>query len=182
MSSAGEDISALRRCGGEGTVSLVILSGDRAMSTIADPNWLAVSASLFAMCGTGFLVNAFVKGDNPSTDTEARNKTIAERDLSIAFGVPLLGIGVLLHAVSQIAHAHLSPLITSMLLALAFLLLMFLALDDLLIDAMRQKNQPRQKTPKLALIAPPSPAPAVESVAAAEPQAAEPAVQSKKKK
>lgn len=151
------------------------------MSTIAEPNWLAVSASLFALCGTGFLVNAFVKGNNPSTDPDVRNRSVAERDLSTAFGVPLLGIGVLLHAVSQIAHAQLSPLITSMLLALAFALLMFLALDDLIIDAIRQKNQPRQKAPKLALIAPPTAAPAVEAVAAPEPRTAEPAVQSKKK-
>jgi hypothetical protein len=127
------------------------------MSSIANPNWLAVGAALFGMCGTGLLTKALLQGSSNSTDSADRQRAAAVKQVSATAGAPILGIGVFMHALSQVATASLSPLLTSILLGLAFLMLLYACLEDLAIETLIGEKDTVRKAPRLALLPPATP-------------------------
>jgi peptidoglycan/LPS O-acetylase OafA/YrhL len=123
------------------------------MTSIANPNWLAVSAAFFIISGLGIVARAFLAGTADSSDPEQRRLAAGQRQVNTWLGTPLLGIGFFTHALSQLGSSPLNAFITIMLLALAFGLLMYACLEHTLVDLYREQSAPKQKVAKLAVIA-----------------------------
>lgn len=146
------------------------------MSSLANPNWLAVGAAFFSMCGAGLLTRALLKGTTSSLDAEARRRADAVRKVAVAAGAPLLAIGLFLQAVSQFATAALTPQMTFVMLVLAFIMLLYGCLEQTFVDTLlteteKDREEATRKGPRLALL-PTTAAPEPIEVAA-EPRVAE---------
>lgn len=133
------------------------------MTSIANPNWLAVSAAFFILSGLGILARAFLAGNDEGTEEAQRGTAYGQRQVNTWLGAPLLGAGLFMHALSQLGSASLNPFITIMLLTLAFGLLLYACLEDTFVDLYRERSVPKQRPAKLAVIAT-TPAEAIEFV------------------
>lgn len=124
------------------------------MSSIPDPNWIAVTAALLSACGIGFLAKTVMTESHPSSSAEQRSQDAAQRRVSMTMGAPLLGAGLFTHALSQLATSTLNPLIVCLLLGLAFSLLIYAAVEDLAVDAVQNSTRPARSPARLALLPP----------------------------
>jgi hypothetical protein len=123
------------------------------MTSIANPNWLAIAAAFFIVCGLGILARAFLAGATESSDAEQRRIASGQKQVNLWLGAPLLGIGFFAQAASQLGTTPLNAFITIMLLTLAFGLLLYGCLEETLVDLYRERSVLKQRPAKLAVIA-----------------------------
>ncbi len=120
------------------------------MTVVWNPNLLAVAGVMMTMAGLGFLARAVLLGSDGSDAQLA----LAQRRVSTWFAVPLGMIGLLALGAAQVVSLGLTPFVVITMLALAFTLLMYAALESTLVDAVVAKATARSAPPRLALIAP----------------------------
>ncbi len=136
------------------------------MTTVWNPNLLTVAGLIIMACGLGLLGKALLSAVSAVTASAPRAAAKARVDLS--FAAPMLLAGLFVLASAQFVSSSLNPLITSLLLAAAFALLLYAMIEDSIVE--RLANAPAEATGKtLKLIAPPvmaASAPAPEITAA----------------
>lgn len=123
------------------------------MTAIGTPNWFAIASAFFFLSGIGILARSALVSLGRDTDNQPMKLSANQRAVDISFGVPMLILGALFNAVSSFAILHANAVSTTIMLGLAFTLLMYLMCEDLLADRLSQAAAPKAK-PKLALIAP----------------------------
>ena len=124
------------------------------MTSVANPNWLAISAAFFILSGLGVLAKAFL-----ASTTDAA-EGFGQRQVNTTIGTPVLGLGFFMQAASQLGTTPINAFIVCMLLALALGLLIYAAMEDFLVDAYRDKSAVKAKLTKLSVV-PPATEPAI---------------------
>ncbi len=122
------------------------------MTSIANPNWLAISAIFFIVIGLGILARAFIGGPEDQSDSDVRSTTSSRQHVNLWTGGPLLAIGFFAQAASQLGSVPFNGFIVLTLLALAFGLLLYGLAEDTLADLYRDRSDLKTKPAKLAVV------------------------------
>lgn len=120
------------------------------MTVVWNPNLLAVAGVMMTMAGLGLLARAVLLG----SDGADSQHVLAQRRVSMCFAVPLGMLGLLVMGAAEVVSIGLTPFVVITMLALAFTLLMFAALESTLADRLVAKATTHAAPPRLALIAP----------------------------
>lgn len=126
------------------------------MSTIANPNWLAISAAFVAVSGIGILARAAISGVGEHASEDARISAANRRSVNTYIGAPLTALGFIMHAMSQMTAPTFSVFFTVVMLTLAFGLLLYGCLEHSLADRFTIAKEAVKPQPRLQLIAPPA--------------------------
>lgn len=123
------------------------------MSSVSDPNWLAIASVFFILIGLGIVARAFLPAAMGLSEAEKISKADSHRAVNLGLGVPVLGIGFLLNAMSHMGSVSLTPFMIGVMLALAFGLLLYGSLEHWLADAYAGDVTAQQVKPaKLAVV------------------------------
>ncbi|MDX2308678.1 MAG: hypothetical protein NW216_10600 [Hyphomicrobium sp.] len=126
------------------------------MSTIASANWLAIAGALYALCGVGFLAKAALTHASPEASVPDRLATQSRREVNMWFGLPILAAGFLMQAMGGMGAVGFNVVFATLMLLLAFSMLVFAAIEDQLADAFGPRLAAARGKPNIALL--PSPA------------------------
>lgn len=128
------------------------------MVTIYNPNILAVAGLIITACGLGFLAKAILASTLTGAETAAPRRAAATARVDLAFAAPVIILGILTMAAAQFVSSALSPVITALLLATAFALLLYAGYEALLVDGDAAQSNAAQSQPsaRLKLIAAPA--------------------------
>lgn len=138
------------------------------MSTIANPNWLAITAAFFVVSGIGILARAALCQAPEGATEEQRTVAGNRRALNTNIGGGTLALGAFMHIASQMSAPSLSFMTVVFALSLAFGLILYACMEHSLAESLfPAKEAPRQPAPRLQLIAPPTAEPREAPVASA---------------
>lgn len=132
------------------------------MSTIANPNWLAITAAFVMVTGVALLARAAICGSADAPAEQQRLLAASRRSLNTYLGGASLAVGTFMHIASQMTAPGLNFMLIVFSLLLAFGLLLYACLEDLWVENMVPVKEAKQAAPRLQLIAPPAPALAAE--------------------
>lgn len=121
------------------------------MTTVWNPNLLAVAGLIITACGLGLLAKGLLSA--VSSGASARH-VAAKTRVDLGFAAPMLILGLVVLASAQFVSAGPTPAITSLLLAAAFGLLLYGLIESSLVESM--VAIPEATSTKLKLIAPPA--------------------------
>jgi len=126
------------------------------MSSVATSNWLAIAGALYALAGMGFVAKAALTNAGFDASPQERQSAQARRELNIWFGLPVLAAGFFMQAMGGMGAVPFSGVFACLMLLLAFGMLLFVALEDTILDLFgdRVVTAARSK-PNIALL--PSP-------------------------
>lgn len=125
------------------------------MTFVSNPNGLLIASSLFALGGIAILARAFwATAAVTQSDAESRQRK-NEALVASWFGFPLLGLAVFLNGAAQFASVSLGAGLTILLLALAFVLLFYAALEGSFADALNDEPEAALESQRRPLLAPP---------------------------
>ncbi|MCB1519078.1 MAG: hypothetical protein KDJ37_00720 [Hyphomicrobiaceae bacterium] len=137
------------------------------MSTVWNPNLLAVAGLIVTACGTGFLGKAILSTTSMMQDPVIARRAKAQTRVDLAFGLPMLLAGFVILASAQFVALGPTPFITALLLLAAFALLVYGGIEGNIVEALVGPDEAKAAPSKLKLIAPPATmAPAVGPVEA----------------
>ncbi|MFN3868724.1 MAG: hypothetical protein ACK4MF_06625 [Hyphomicrobiaceae bacterium] len=106
------------------------------MVTIYNPNILAVAGLIITACGLGFLAKAILASTmTASADAAHAKRAAAAARVDLAFAAPVIIAGIVTMAAAQFVSSALSPVITALLLAMAFGLVLYAGYEALLTDS-----------------------------------------------
>jgi len=106
------------------------------MVTIYNPNILAVAGLIITACGLGFLAKAILASTMAATaDASQPKRDAATARVDLAFAAPVIIAGIVTMAAAQFVSSALSPIITALLLATAFALVLYAGYESLLADS-----------------------------------------------
>ncbi len=127
------------------------------MTPIATPNGLAVAGGLFLLSGLAILGAALLNRTGLARISQSRLLSAEKLHVSAWFALPMIAAGFFLQAAGNMVTVALGSGISCLLLALAFLLLMYLLLDETIADALGQ-GEAVYATPRQSQFALPPPA------------------------
>lgn len=122
------------------------------MTTVWNPNLLAVTGLIITACGLGLLGKALLSA--VSTETAVAHRAAAKTRVDLSFAAPMLLAGIFVLASAQFVSSGLTPMITSILLVAAFALLLYALLEGSIVDGLVAAPAEATAT-TLKLIAPP---------------------------
>lgn len=106
------------------------------MTVVANPNGVLIASTLFALSGIAVLARAYLSAVSPAASDAEKFRRQNETKVAGWFGLPILGTGLFLQGVGQFVSSPLGAGLTFLLLGLAFTLLIYAAINDLLVDQM----------------------------------------------
>ena len=109
------------------------------MTSLASPHGLAVAGALFMLGGVAILGAALL---SRTTLSSLKTSFDSPSKLGVAagFGLPMLALGLFLQAAGNMAAVPIGPGLTMLLLALAFALVLYAAMDETIADALERKT------------------------------------------
>lgn len=127
------------------------------MSTIANPNWLAITAAFFMISGIGILARAAICRAADDASEDQRRVASNRRSLNTNIGGGALALGTFMHVASQMTAPTLNFVMVAVALLLAFGLLLYAFMEHSLAESLFPAKEPgKQPAPRLQLIAPPA--------------------------
>lgn len=127
------------------------------MSTIANPNWLAITAAFFIVTGIALLARAAIINMLDASSEDERLLAAGRRTLNTYLGAATLALGAFMHMASHMTAPPLNFMLVVFTLSLAFGLLVYAFMEDLWAERLVvAKEQPKRPAPRLHLIAPPA--------------------------
>ncbi|NOT69965.1 MAG: hypothetical protein HOP09_01395 [Hyphomicrobium sp.] len=125
------------------------------MTLVSNPNGLLIASMLFALSGIAVLTRAFWASiavvQSEGEGRQRKNEAL----VASWFGFPLLGAAAFLSGVAQFATAPLGAGLACLLLALAFVLLLYAALEGNFADALNDRRQAVVEAQRRPLLSPP---------------------------
>ena len=126
------------------------------MSTIANPNWLAITAAFVMVSGVGILARAAICRAADGASDDQRAVADNRRALNTNIGGGTLALGTFMHIASQMTAPSLNFMMVAFALTLAFGLLLYAFMEHSLAESLFPAREPaKQPAPRLQLIAPP---------------------------
>ena len=125
------------------------------MTLVSNPNGVLIASTLFALSGLAVLGKAFLASHMTSI---AENYRQAQRNESLVatwFGFPILGASAFLSGVGQFVSGPLGAGIVSLLLGLAFVLLLYAMLEGTIADGLVERPNLVSETVHRQLLSPP---------------------------
>lgn len=111
------------------------------MTSLASPHGLAVVGALFMLGGLAILGAALFNRTILSSLTTTFDSP-AKLGVAAWFALPMLALGLFLQAAGNMAAMPIGPGLTMLLLALGFALLLYVALDETIAEALERKAAP----------------------------------------
>lgn len=111
------------------------------MTSLASPHGLAVVGALFMLGGLAILGAALFNRTILSSLTTTFDGP-AKLGVAAWFALPMLAFGLFLQAAGNMAAMPIGPGLTMLLLALGFALLLYVALDETIAEALERKAAP----------------------------------------
>lgn len=106
------------------------------MTSLASPEGLAITGSLFMLSGLAILGAALLSRTALAELVNSRLNSTNKFKVAMWFAIPIIGLGLFLEAVGKMVVMPIGVGQTALLLGLAFTLLMFLMLDETFADAL----------------------------------------------
>ncbi|MEQ1653048.1 MAG: hypothetical protein ABL897_11210 [Hyphomicrobium sp.] len=125
------------------------------MTLVSNPNGLLIASTLFALSGLAVLARAFWASLAATQSDAEKKQRKSEALVASWFGFPLVGLGAFLNGAGQFASGPIGAGLTCLLLALAFALLLFAALEGTLTDIFNEKTSVASEQARRPLLAPP---------------------------
>ncbi len=124
------------------------------MSTIATPNWLAITATLVMVSGIAILARAAICRAPDGASADQRRIAANRSVLNTNIGSATLALGAFMQIASQVTAPAFNAVMVAIALVLAFGLLLYGCLEHLLAETLFPAKEPaRQSAPLLQLIA-----------------------------
>jgi hypothetical protein len=122
------------------------------MTTVGNPNLIAAAGLIIVACGLGLFGRAVLSA--VSGDVYTAGRAAAKTRVDLAFAAPMLLTGIIVLAGALFVSSGITPMITLLLLSVAFALLIYALLEGSIVEALAA-TPAEVSGAKLKLIAPP---------------------------
>ncbi len=110
------------------------------MIPIATPNGLAIVGSLFMLSGLAILGAALLSRTGLANVTNSKLLSSDKLNIAAWFALPMVAAGLFLQAAGNLTGIPLGAGLSCLLLALSFMLLLYLMLDETIADSLTQRQ------------------------------------------